>query len=119
MEKKIAELMKRLECSREEALQIIADDAEIEKGAELFELTAEQKKVAKAYTQTGTRKGGKVKRERKVDEVKKSLLELLLATVENESGAKVTSRKNEAEFSFIFGDENFTVKLIKHRPPKK
>ena len=31
----------------------------------------------------------------------------------------ITGVKNEAEFAFSMGEDNYTVKLIKHRPPKK
>ena len=34
------------------------------------------------------------------------------------AGGYVTNIKNEAEFSFNFGDNAYTVKLIKHRPSK-
>ena len=56
-------------------------------------------------------------RERKPDDVKKRFLCGFQTYVE-ECGGSVTFVKNEAEFSFTFGGENFTVKLIKHRPAK-
>jgi len=31
----------------------------------------------------------------------------------------IDSVKNEAEFSFRHGENSYTVKLVKHRPPKK
>lgn len=40
-------LMKKLGCTKEEALDIIKTDKEINKGADPFPLTAEQKKVEK------------------------------------------------------------------------
>ena len=45
----VKELMEKLDCTEEEALQIIADDEEIEHGADLFELTPEQKKASKVF----------------------------------------------------------------------
>ena len=54
-EKLIAEYMKTLDLSRDEAIQLIMDDKAIDKGEKLFELSTEQKKVAKKYTMTGTR----------------------------------------------------------------
>ena len=56
-------------------------------------------------------------RERKVDEDKKHLLHCIKILVEGLGGV-VTSIKNEAEFSFKFKEDSYTVKLIKHRPPK-
>ena len=46
----VEKLMKNLGISREEALQVIADDKAIDKGEKLFELSAEQKKAAKQAT---------------------------------------------------------------------
>ena len=59
-----------------------------------------------------------VKKERKVDEEKKELLNLCRIPIEG-AGGNVTNIKNEAEFSFTFGNNCYTVKLVKHRPPKK
>ena len=49
----------------------------------------------------------------KVDEEKKALLEKLM------EGFEVDSVKNEAEFSFHVGENNYTVKLVKHRKKDK
>ena len=46
-EKLIAKHMSLLGISREEAEQLVADDEAIDKGAKLFELTAEQEKASK------------------------------------------------------------------------
>lgn len=118
MEKKIEKLMKSLDCTREEALQILADDAEIEKGEKLFELTPEQKKNAKKYTKTGTRKSSTVTRERKIDFEKEELLARMVEAIRLQVD-EITAVKNETEFSFRLGTTNFTVKLIRHRTPKK
>ena len=101
-EKLIKSIMKDLECSREEAEEV----AEMEikaKGIKRYE-KAEETKPRKP-------------RERKVDEVKKDLIEYLekaLGMIVN-----VDNVKNESEISFTFKNEQFTLKLIKHRPPKK
>ena len=101
-EKLIKSIMKDLECTREEAEEV----AEMEikaKGIKRYE-KAEETKPRKP-------------RERKVDEVKKDLIEYLekaLGMIVN-----VDNVKNESEISFTFKNEQFTLKLIKHRPPKK
>lgn len=94
--------MKDLECTREEAEEV----AEMEikaKGIKRYE-KAEETKPRKP-------------RERKVDETKKELIEYL----EKALGmiVSVDNVKNESEISFTFKNELFTLKLIKHRPPKK
>lgn len=116
-EKRIAQLMKSLDCTREEAIEIIKDDEAIEKGEKLFELTDEQKKASKAMTTTGTKKRTAVKRERKVDEDKAVLMDILTdALVDSE--VLITKQKTEAEMDFTFKGAEYTLKIIKHRPPK-
>ena len=58
------------------------------------------------------------RRERKVDEEKKRFLLDMKALVEGLGGV-VTEVKNEAEFSYTFGENNYTVKLVKHRKKDK
>lgn len=100
-EKLIKSIMKDLDCSREEAEEV----AEMEikaKGIKRYEKAEEQKP--------------RKPRERKVDETKKELIEYLekaLGMIVN-----VDNVKNESEISFTFKKELFTLKLIKHRPPK-
>lgn len=57
-----------------------------------------------------------VKKERKVDADKKYLLDLLITAINAETCIK--NVKTETEFSFEFGDNEYSVKLIKHRPKK-
>lgn len=120
-EKEIQKLMNKLECSREEALEILAEDAEIEKMSvkeAQADLSEEQRKAAKAATITGSKKRTTIKRERKIDLTKKKLIGNIKILIESLHGA-VEPLKNESEMHFIFENENYTIKLIKHRPPKK
>lgn len=121
--KQVVHLMKTLGCSEAEAIQIIKDDEAIEKGEKLFEQTAEQKKATKQMSSAG---GGKhkekVKRERKVDEDKATLIKAI-----DEGLRKVgvpfiggnLAPQNTAELNFEFNGNSYTVKLIKHRKPKE
>lgn len=122
-EKQIAQMMKSLGCSREEAIQIIKDDEAIEKGEKLFEQTAEQKKATKQMTSVG---GGKhkerAKRERKVDADKAILIKAMdegLRKVGVPYIGEYSVPQNTAELSFEFNGNSYTVKLIKHRKPKE
>lgn len=119
-EKRIASLMKNLGCTREEAIEVIREDDEIDKMTSKevnADLTPEQRKAMKANTKTGTRKRTEVKRERKVDEIKKRLLNGFRVYLEG-CGAVVKPLETEAEMHFTFEGAEYTVKLIKHRPPK-
>lgn len=59
-----------------------------------------------------------VKRERKVDEDKKYLINLLLSSLYGTESI-IKNVKNESEFSFEFGENEYSVKLVKHRPKKE
>lgn len=54
------------------------------------------------------------KKERKIDEKKKKILNCCRVLVEG-LGAKVTDVKTETEITFQFEDEVYSLKLIKHR----
>lgn len=102
-EKLIQDIMKDLDCSREDAEEV----AEMEikaKGIKRYE-KAEKQKPRKP-------------RERKVDEIKKDLIEYLVKALEL-ADIEVVAIKNENEISFNHNTENYTLKLIRHRPPKK
>lgn len=114
-------LMKSLDLTREQAIQLMEDDAKIDKGEKLpFEtFTKEQEKVAKdmrrvrravdAYGKTRTV-------ERKIDVAKEGLIKTLsefLQTCENMQNITIVNANNEV--SFDLGNDNFSLKLVKHR----
>lgn len=111
--------MKSLKCTRDEAIDIIACDDEIDGGnKELFALTDEQKKLVRKITKAD-KKPEKTKkpstRERKVNENKKILIEKIaeaLAETEN------LSVKTETEISFTYNGKSYSVKLTEHREKK-
>lgn len=57
------------------------------------------------------------KKERKVDATKKHMLSCFKVLLEG-LGAKILNIKTETEITFIFNDEEYSLKLIKHRPKK-
>lgn len=114
-EEKIALYMKKLDISREEAIELIEDDENDYIGEEGEEMTEKAKEVKRYEKSTKERK--KTVKERKVDEEKKYLLNLLINAINSENC--IDTVKNETEFSFTFNENSYTVKLVKHRPPKK
>ena len=127
-EKRITELMTALGCTKEEAIQVIADDDAIDDGEKLFALTAEQKRTAKAMTTTGTKKRTTVtKRERKPDEIKRQIVEKIADSLSAYvfTGTQYWNAENinitnvEREISFTIGNDSYSLTLTKHRPPKK
>ena len=95
--------MKDLDCSREDAEEV----------AEM-EIKAKDIKRYEKAEETKPRKP----RERKVDEIKKDLMDLFEVTLKL-AELEILSVKNESEISFKYKDQDFSIKLIKHRPPKK
>ena len=112
----IANNIKLLDISKEEAIETWLFDNDYEDNAEADEMTVKAKAVKRYEKADAPRK--KVVKERKVDEEKKRLLNFGRIPIEG-AGGIVTNVKNEAEFSFTFGNNCYTVKLVKHRPPKK
>lgn len=112
----LAENMKALGISEQEAIDMWLFDNDYEDNEEVDEMTVKAKAV-KRYEKGDTPRKA-TKKERKVDEEKKTLLDLCRVPIEG-AGGNVTNVKNEAEFSFTFGNNCYTVKLVKHRPPKK
>lgn len=123
-ETQVEKMMRLLDISEEEALQLIADDKAIDKGEKLFEQTKEQKAVTKQMSATGTRKTPTIynfdtsKRERKKDTTKEefiaNLAEYLQNCVEN-----VEILNPSKLISFKIGDDTFELDLKRKRAPKK
>ena len=108
--------MRLLKISKDEAVQMWLSDEGYLENEVVEELTAKAKtnKISSEATADKPRKP--VKRERKTAEEKKYLLNLMISAINNETC--IESVKNEAEFSFTFGENAYSVKLIKHRKPK-
>ena len=112
----IEKSMKVLGISKEEAIDLWLCDNDYEEDEEAEALTVKAKAVKRYEKADKPRKA--TTKERKVDEEKKQLLNFCRIPIEG-AGGIITNVKNEAEFSFTFGDNCYTVKLVKHRPPKK
>jgi hypothetical protein len=113
-EKIIADYMKKLGISREEAEQLYEDDLEDFIGEEGEAMT--QKAKAYQHRESGEKKKTKSTRERKIDEAKKEILDKMYKSLE--TFVIITNVKTETEISFIYNDEKYTLKLTKHRPKK-
>lgn len=115
-EKQIVSMMKNLQCTREEAIETLAEDERIEKMSikEInAEMTDEERKNQKDALKTGKRKSTPTNRVRKVDETKKQLLNEF-STIIEKYGGTVQPLTTEAEMHFVLENSNYTIKLIKH-----
>jgi hypothetical protein len=123
MEKQIQALMK-LGLSREEALQTLADDKDIDKGLPKdFDLTKEQLKNVKQYTKTGTRKtkDTPTKRERKENPTKALIIaEIFKFLTENDeiSAENLEILNKERQIFFKCGENDYELTLTQKRKPK-
>jgi hypothetical protein len=111
MEEKIKVLMESLKITREEAIQVIEDDKRIDKGEKLFELPDELKAGAKKARSTGTRKTtGTTKKEKKVNNEKKNLIEVMRSAVESEEMTEsIVVNNDEREFIFVYNGTKYKV----------
>lgn len=120
-EKQIVSMMKNLQCTREEAIETLAEDERIEKMSvkEInAEMTDEERKNQKDALKTGKRKSTPTNRVRKVDETKKHLIDCIRVLIEG-LGGTVQPLTTEAEMHFKYDNSDYTIKLIKHRAPKE
>ena len=124
---KISNLMKKLDCTAEEAKEIIMDDYDIDHDVKKdFDLSAEKLKEANKYTKTGTRKAPTAykfeKRQRKENPTKRSIVaELATFLRENSENAceDVEITNIERMIAFRVGENRYELTLIQTRPPKK
>lgn len=74
----VKEIMEKLECTEEEALQMLEDDKAIDRGAKMFELSPEQAKASKDARSVDRKPTEqKAKREKKVDADKHEIFQAL------------------------------------------
>ena len=129
-EKTILDYMKRNKCSREEAIDLIKYDCDVEDGVDTeYDLTDEQKKVVQDMNRKiDHKKHGTVKRERKPNELKEALVAALADYLENacefELNGETTycgdveiTNKNRM-IHFTSGDKEFDLQLIEKRAKK-
>lgn len=107
-EKLVSEIMREAEADGEPVTREEAEEmAKMEIGA----------KSERRYEQSEVKKERKPK-ERKVDNEKKHLLDCVKTLFEG-MGAEIIATKTETEIEFMFGGNHYSIKLTKHRPPKK
>lgn len=98
-----------IECEKD------GESVTLEEATEMAKMELKSKQVKRYEQSDKPRK--KSTRERKIDETKKHLINSCKVLLEG-LGATVEPLKTEAEMHFIYQNENYTIKLIKHRPKK-
>ncbi len=123
-EKRIAMLMKKLDITREEALELEGYDADVNKGKKTqYDLTPEQEKVAKKMTHvTEYAKSASVKRERKPNELKEAIVAELANYLAEEAQGQVyedvTITNKSRMIAFSVNGKRFELALVEKREPK-
>lgn len=114
------EALLKLGMTKEEALQVIADDADIDHGeAKDFDLTKEQQANAKKYMGTGTRKNKEgVKRVRKEDPDKKKIISVIDDALWSLVNNDLEVVNPERQLDFEYNGKSYSVTLTQHRKPK-
>ena len=117
MDEQIDKLVDKLGISIEEAKQLIADDKAIDHDVDLFPLTAEQKKVSKKMTITGTRKTTVYdfkNKPRKPDEEKEDMVAKIAEFVAETFGDSEITNKSR-QIAFNIGENRYELTLTRKR----
>lgn len=114
-EKLIQKYMNSLGLTRDEAIQLIADDVAIDKGAKLFELSAEQAKEAKKARQADRKPTvynfDTSKRKRKENPTKRFLIENFSELLKNVGCTDVDVTNVEREIVFYLDGTKYKLVL--------
>lgn len=118
--------MKTLDIPEAEAIQLVMDDKAVDKGEKLFELSAEQKKVAKKYAATGTKKRTVYKFDTTKKKKENPIKQKIIAEIErflnenSEISAKNVQITNaERQIAFKIGENDYELTLVQKRKAKK
>ena len=109
----IEKLMTTLSITKEEAIDTWLFDNEYTDNEEADDMTEKAKQIRRYEKSDKPRK--KTAKERKIDEAKKTIFDFIADKLANLEGLADMVTKNEAEISFNFGGDAYTIKLIKHR----
>lgn len=118
----IEKMMKNLGLTEQEARELLADDAKVDKGQKMaFDLTPEQEKNAKKARATGTKKPTAYKfenRKRKENPEKRDILKALFELVEDcWDNAELVNPERQVDFHL--NGNHYSITLTCHRPPKE
>lgn len=109
-EKLIAQHQAILNITREEAIELIQSDVEIDRGKKLFELDSELAKGAKKARQAPRKTGTPIKREKKIDKDKRFLIYALLQVL-NEDVSEIEILNPEREITFVYNEKKYKITL--------
>ena len=110
MEEKIQKLMKSLNISREEAIEVMEEDKRIDRGEKLYELDPELEKGAKKARQAD-RKANTTKREKKPKPEKAEICSAMMDGLRELGVEDFQITNEEREFIFFRNGTKYKVTL--------
>ena len=118
-EKMIQHHMQTLKCTRDEAIQLIKDDADVDRGvSKPWDLTAEQKANQRKLTRAGTRKtSGAVNRTKKDNPAKRAIIKAVADALTMCDSVIITNAERTIDFTGADG-VSYTLTLTAHRAKK-
>jgi DNA-directed RNA polymerase specialized sigma54-like protein len=126
MEEKILKLMKSLDITREEALELMEEDREVDRMTKMSDIdndiSEEQKKAKKKYSNVkkGVNAYGKTTtRELKPDENKRLIISTIAKALEENGFENVEVTNIQKYITFKIGSEVFEIDLKRKRQSKK
>ena len=115
--KQVELLMKCLDITEQEAIQVLNDDKAIDRGEKLFEQTPEQKANSKKYTKVGIKTNKKpdnvTDKPKKVDKNKLDTFDLFVNFAKENGTVEIV--KENAEFTVLINEQKYRIKLTKAR----
>ena len=117
-EEEIKGYMKNLGISYEEAEQLWEDDKEDFIGDEGEEMQAKAKKNIRHQEQS-IKKRKKTTRKKKVDTDKVAIIRTLFECMTDGDYENLTIKNEQGEITFSIHGFEYSLNLVKHRPPKK
>lgn len=116
-EKRVADIMKKLNCTAEEALDVLETDKAIDKGAKPFELTDQQKRISKQSRQIARKPREQTNKAKREDNEKLEFMRKLVEFLKT-SGASdvvVTNPERQVDFKLPHVDKDGNNTVRKHR----
>lgn len=120
-EPQIQRIMRSLNCSQEEAMEILLADKAIDRGERMeFDLSPEAEKQAKKYANTGTRQtnGQKTERKRKENPTKAATIAEIAQFLTENGYEMVEITNKERQIAFKIGENAYELTLVQKRKPK-
>lgn len=109
-------IMKTLDLTREQALELLEDDKRIDRGEKMdFDLAPEEEKNAKKYTRADTKKHAASGKKPREDDEKTAIIEQLFEFLSENSYENVEILNKSQKIGFKLGENSFSLTLTRHR----